>query len=262
MTQHEDPYMNYGNSPSSPVALESVRITLALYRSGKSGIQYQKLQQFVQPILAHYQIELDAGFSDEVTPSNIDDMTLMLDIFETASILWDYCCLAPEAKAQSFKQLQESLLGPHPEREDLVQFPVLVASMEEKWEALSEGIQHEAVSPVGALSMDADTGTTPAAANGAAHYGPDKLDIPEAFALFSRPLLENDAIFEDPESLDDVMSKAQAYWDLAHLSEQEQSSLMHAVLDKFTSATHHKDDLHKEALAMIKRFHELFPERM
>ena len=62
MTQPEDPYTNYGRSPSSPVALESVRITLELYRSGKSGIQYPKLQQFIQPILAHYQIELDAGF--------------------------------------------------------------------------------------------------------------------------------------------------------------------------------------------------------
>ncbi|MEM8484563.1 MAG: hypothetical protein AAF564_03390 [Bacteroidota bacterium] len=261
MTQPEDPYMNYGNSPSSPVALESVRITLELYRSGKSGIQYPKLQQFIQPILAHYQIELDAGFSDDVTPANIDDMTLLLDIFETASILWDYCCLAPDAKENNFKQLQESLLGPHPERDDLVQFPVLVASMEEQWEALAEGTQRQAVTPSKSLHADAGAGAAPAATNGVAHYGPDQLDIPEAFALFSRPLLENDAIFEDPESLDDVMSKAQAYWDLAHLSEKEQSSVMHAVLDKFISAAHRKDDLHKEALAMIKRFHELFPER-
>ncbi len=261
MTQPEDPYMNYGNSPSSPVALESVRITLALYRSGKCGIQYQKLQQFIQPILSHYQIELEAGFADDVTPENVNDMTLMLDIFETASILWDYCCLAPDAKANAFKNLQESLLGPHPERDDLVQFPVLVASMEEKWEALSEGMQQHVAAPSEAMLSDAGAGAAPAATNGAAHYGPDQLDIPEAFALFSRPLLENDAIFEDPESLDDVMSKAQAYWDLAHLSEKEQSSVMHAVLDKFISAAHRKDDLHKEALAMIKRFHELFPER-
>ncbi len=260
MTQPEDPYTNYGRSPSSPVALESVRITLELYRSGKSGIQYQKLQQFVQPILAHYQIELDASFADDVTPENLDDMTLMLDIFETASILWDYCCLAPDAKSGAFKNLQDSLIGPHPEREDLVQFPILVASMEEQWEALSEGMQHQAAPTIMPMA-DMGPDTPAVSTNGAAHYGPDQLDIPEAFALFSRPLLENDALFEDPESLDDVMCKAQAYWDLAHLSEKEQSSVMRSVLNKFTSAAQHLDDLHNEALAMIKRFHELFPER-
>ena len=188
-------------------------------------------------------------------------MTLMLDIFETASILWDYCCLDADAKSGAFKNLQDSLIGPHPEREDLVQFPILVASMEEKWEVLAEGMQRDAATPAALPLSDLGPDATPVSTNGAARYGPDQLDIPEAFALFSRPLLENDAIFEDPESLDDVMCKAQAYWDLAHLSDKEQSSVMPGVLKKFTTAAQHLEDLHNEALSMIKRFHELFPER-
>ncbi len=261
MTQHDDPYANYGATPSSPVALESVRITLALYRTGKSGIQYHKLQQFIQPILAHYQIELETGFSDEVTPENIEDMTLLLDIFETATILWDYCCLTSHDKTDAFSELKTSLLGPQPSREDLAQFPVLVASMEEQWECLSDG---EPVAPSYAAADDTAQLLTDAALfseNGAAHYGPENLDIPEAFALFSRPLLDNDAIYEDPESLDDVMTKAQAYWDLAHLPPDALEKQLSAVASEFTTSSFSKEHVKKEASEMIQRFHELFPER-
>ncbi|MFK7844568.1 MAG: hypothetical protein AB8G77_04645 [Rhodothermales bacterium] len=261
MTQHDDPYANYGATPSSPVALESVRITLALYRTGKSGIQYDKLQQFIQPILAHYQIELETGVSDEVTPENIEDMTLLLDIFETATILWDYCCLASDDKTGAFSELKINLLGPDPSREDLVQFPVLVASMEEKWEHLSEGEPATASYATASDPAQLHTDASPFSENGAAHYGSENLDIPEAFALFSRPLLDNDAIYEDPESLDDVMTKAQAYWDLAHLPPAALEKQLIAVISNFTTSTVSKEHVKREALEMIERFHELFPER-
>ena len=217
MTQ-DDPYARHGTSPSSTVALESVRITLDLYRTGKSGILYSKLQQFAQPILDHYQIELGVSYDDDVTASNIEDMTLLLDILETATAFWDYCSLDPTAKQDAFHHLKDGLLGLHPTREELVQFPVLVASMEEKWEFLSEGeplkesftsvSNPDIIQPEPALYSE----------NGQVQYGPENLDIPEAFALFSRPLLDNEALYEDPESLDETMTRAQAYWDLAHLS--------------------------------------------
>lgn len=261
MTQQDDPYANYGATPSSPVALESVRITLALYRTGKSGIQYHTLQQFIQPILAHYQIELETGFSDEVTPENIEDMTLLLDIFETATILWDYCCLASHDKTGAFSELKISLLGPHPSREDLAQFPVLVASMEEKWEHLSDGEPATASFEATTDAMHLHTDASPFSENGAAHYGPENLDIPEAFALFSRPLLDNDAIYEDPESLDDVMTKAQAYWDLAHLPPEALEKQLNAVVSQFITSSFSKEHVKREAHEMIQRFHELFPER-
>ena len=259
MHQH-DIHTNDGAGHPSPVALESVRITLELYRSGKAGIDFVKLQQFSKPILTHYQIDLPVGFLDKVTPGNLEDMVLLLDVLETATIFWDYCSLSPSAKPAAFKQLQENLLGPHPDQEDLVQFPILIAAMEEIWEELSDGkpmtriAETEPVAPPNAEE--------PFFSSDSIHnYGPEQLEIPDAFALFARPLLENEAIYEDPESLDDVMSKAQAYWDLAHLSGSEIHKNLKAIASKFGTHGCPAEQVEREALKMIERFHELFPER-
>ncbi len=254
----EDPH-NF-DLPSSPVAIESVRITLDLYRNGKSGIQYAKLQQFSQPILSHYQIELGVSFADQVTQNNLEDMTLLLDVLETATILWEYCSLNQATKPMAFNNLKESLLGPHPSREELAQFPILVAAMEEKWSQLFEGEASPnghaiAAGPV-AHPLDAPFVST----NGTAHYGPEKLDLPEAFALFARPLLDNEALYEDPESLDDAMTKAQAYWDLAHLPQDQIDQQIGGIANTYSTSSFSPDLVKKEALQMVLRFHELFPE--
>ena len=247
--------------PSSPVAVESVRITLDLYRSGKSGIPYHKLQQFAHPILAHYQIDLGVNFTDQVTQDNVEDMTLMLDVLETATILWEYCSLNQATKPMAFSNLKESLLGPTPSREELVQFPVLVAAMEEKWNELFEGEVSSNGHAVTSSPQMAQPDAPAISPNGIAQYGPDKLELPDAFALFARPLLDNDALYEDPESLDDAMTKAQAYWDIAHLPTELRDQELEHVAASFRTPNASVDQIKKEALQMIAHFHELFPER-
>ncbi len=261
MTQHDDHLGGHWAVPSSSVALESIRITMELYRTGKSGIQYNKLQQFVNPILSHYQIELGIGFNDEVTTENLDDISLMLDVFETATIFWEYCALGDSEKPAAFQELQNSLLGPSPSEEDLAQFPILIASMESTWEKLTEGetmanchgfdTASELDLPESAPLMETPEGS----------YGKDNLDIPEAFAIFSRPMLENEAIYEDPETLDDVMTRAQAYWDVAHLPATDREQHLERICKQFCAPNTSKDQIRKEAHLMIERFHELFPER-
>ncbi len=259
MTQHDDhPGGNWAN-PSSSVALESIRITLELYRTGKSGIQYNKLQQFVRPILSHYQIDLEVGFHDEVTVENLEDVTLLLDVFETATIFWEYCALKDAEKPAAFHELQNSLLGPFPSDEDMVQFPILIASIETMWEQLTEGESVANGHTFDGVS-DFDISDPALMDNPAGNYGKDKLDIPEAFAIFSRPMLENDAIYEDPETLDDVMTRAQAYWDVAHLPADDREQHIEHICKQFCAPNTSKDQIRKEAHHMIQRFHELFPE--
>lgn len=255
-----DSHMNEGAGFSSPVALESVRITMDLYRSGKAGVEYAKLQAFSKPILAHYQIDLQTGFAETVTQQNLEDMTLLLDVLETAIVFWEYCSLPSANKPEAFKALQVNLIGPHPDKDDLVQFPVLVAAMEDAWEQLSDGKTVEA-----SFEVSHQNGVTPQEAptssNGAHGYGPEMLEVPDAFALFARPLLENEAIYEDPESLDDAMSKAQAYWDLAHLPPNEVDQSVKIIATQLGSQALSAAQVEHEALQMIERFHELFPER-
>ena len=96
--------------------------------------------------------------------------------------------------------------------------------------------------------------------NGVMRYGPEKLDVPEAFALFARPILDNDALYEDPDSLDDAMSKAQAYWDLAHVPANNLEAQIQIIAAQRSSKHESAAQIEKEALLMIERFHELFPE--
>lgn len=258
---HQDDHNDGTWAPaSSPVALESLRITLDLYRNGKSGVPYAKLQQFIRPILAHYQIELGVDFNDEVTADNLDDITLLLDVLETATIFWEYCALSDAEKQASIQDLQNNLLGPAAAREEMAQFTLLIASMEAHWEQLNDGECMAGGQPA-PVSPDFETGSPGSVEDPSGSYGTEKLDIPEAFALFSRPMLDNEAIYEDPEALDDVMSRAQAYWDLAHLPAQGRDQHFERICRQYCNGNTTKEQIMNEALLMIQRFHELFPER-
>ena len=247
-------------TPLEGVTLESIQITLDLYRAGKAGIPINTLWQFACPILNHYQLELIVTPDSEVTSSNVEDVSLMLDVLETASMIWDYCTLDSKKKLRALDSLTRDLLGHNPERQESEQFMLLLGSMEALWFTLTKDATPKASdwmpcdAPVNAELTNIHT-------NGNSHYGPDRLDIPEAFALFSRPLLDNEAVHSDPDLLEEAMSRAEAYWELAHATsdhfDQHLNEFIQTHLNQTTSST----ELRKEALSMIAHFQQLFPER-
>ena len=247
-------------SPLEGVTIESIQITLDLYRRGKAGVPIDTLWQFACPILNHYQLELEVTPSTDVTPENVEDASLMLDILETASMIWDYCSLAPKKKLDALGSLTQDLLGHSPDRHESEQFMLLLSTMETLWFTLSKETQH--TDPNWSPCEEPDWNASPPIhQNGGSHYGPDHLDIPEAFALFSRPMLDNEAVNSDPDLLEEIMARAEAYWELAHVpSDQVDHQLSRLVSGLNTSLTPHTD-LRKEALSMIEHFHQLFPER-
>ena len=91
--------------------------------------------------------------------------------------------------------------------------------------------------------------------------GPDKLDVPEAFALFSRPLLDNEQVNNDPDLLDEAMMRAQVYWDLAHTPHDHFDKHFGIILKELGPTSLTEDTIRKEAIEMVKHFHTLFPER-
>ena len=262
MTNKDDTYHHIEDTNTGSVALESARITLDLYRSGKSGIPFNTLLTFTKPIVSHYQLDLPDVDIEHVTSGNLGQVTLLLDILETACMFWDYCCLDDAEKQHAFDDLQKNLLGPDPTSDDLVQFPLLLASMEECWIQFSHTNNPPAPQKLhingSSAGMDFDE-IRPSASE--MLYGPDQLDVPEAFALFSRPMMEDPALFDDPDKLDDIMIRAEAYWDLAHMPSANQERQLQVILSKFYTEHLSKQVLIEEASQMLQRFHELFPER-
>ena len=248
-------------SPLEGVTLESIQITLDLYRSGKAGVPVDTLWQFACPILNHYQLDLNIDPSTDVSPENVEDITLLLDVLETASMVWDYCALDSEEKTTSLSTLTQNLLGPSPDTYEAEQFRQLLGSMEALWLTLS----------INPASFTADESpcdephllndTTSMSTNGNAFYGPDKLDMPEAFALFSRPLFEDEHVNSDPDLLDDAMMRAQAYWDLAHTPPDQFDKQFSLILKEMGPTSLSEELVRKEALTMVNHFQTLFPER-
>lgn len=258
----DDIYHHIEGPHTGGVALESARITLDLYRSGKSGIPFTTLLGFSKPIIAHYQLELpDVGMAP-VTTENLNHVTLLLDILETACVFWDYCCLDDAEKQDAIRDLQESLLGPDPTNDDLVQFPLLLASMEECWGQFAHTANRPAQQKLHINGSSAEIDFEEMKAGGPGMlYGSEQIDVPEAFALFSRPMLEDPALLDDPDKLDDIMIRAEAYWNLAHTSVSNQEGQLQHILSKFCTKHLPKQVLLEEASLMLQRFHELFPER-
>jgi hypothetical protein len=74
-------------------------------------------------------------------------------------------------------------------------------------------------------------------------------------------MLEDEQIMEDPDLLEDLMVRAQAYWDLAHAPGSAHPSLLEELFSHICNGATPKNVLAKEAEVMLARFHELFPER-
>ncbi|MBX2818149.1 MAG: hypothetical protein KTR29_00665 [Rhodothermaceae bacterium] len=247
-------------SPLEGVTIESIQITLDLYRSGKAGVPIDTLWQFSCPILNHYQLELNIDPGSDVTAENIEDASLMLDILETASMIWDYCVLEPKKKLSALDTLTNDLLGHSPERTEAEQFMHLLSNMESLWLTLSKDAENTDPnwSPCEDSTWDS---STPISTNGTSHYGPDSLDIPEAFALFSRPLLDNDAVNSDPDLLEEAMTRAEIYWELAHVPSDQLDRHLNRLAEGNPLSSTPGKTLKEEALSMIEHFYQLFPER-
>lgn len=256
-----DAEQSHSPSEAASITLESIRITLDLYRSGKSGIPYPVLRRFAAPILAHYELELESLFDAEASAGNLDDMTLLLDVLEIASAFWDYFSTDAPRQAAALEALKATLLGTEPSREDVQQFNLLRKTLKKTWQKLDPGERTTAASDPSACNAVEAVALPPASLNGTVRYGPDHLDLPDAFALFARPLLETDDLMSNPEALDMAMTRAEAYWDIAHLSEPECQRRLPALCRRLATPDEPASRIESEARQMIARFHELFPER-
>ena len=238
-------------------AARKARLSRALV-DGETGVLYESLALFAEPLFGIYELDASDAFRLRTDPGAVADDTVAL--LETARVLWAFFSLPPSERAHKRAALASQLVGDEPSDEDWMGLDGLLETVEIHWQALlPEEIEAAQSTGHAVLGFD-DLLHHPAfrvgpEAEDATHagFGATSLSEIEARALFAQPLLEDPALMDDPDAFENAMQRADAYWALAR----------DAGADAEAAATEFAEgdaDEAAEAMLMIQRFRELFPE--
>ena len=231
---------------------------------GETGVQYESLALFAEPLFALYELDGADAFRLRENAATVPDDAVAL--METARVLWAFFSLTPAERAHKRQALAAQLVGEDPSEDDWVNLDGLVETLEIHWQALLPE-EIEAAQSTGHPTLDFDALLHHPAFRVAdeqhdattAGFGADGLSEVEARALFAQPLIEDPEIMVDPDAFDLALSNADLYWTLAQNTAGDAREAARAF------ARQHADDrtpaeVEAEALAMIERYRELFPE--
>src|SRR5690554_4763789 len=242
--------------------------TLDGYLSGQSGIKFDVLARFAEPLLDLYELEPRSGLERGSEARSASELAMMLSVLETARLFWAFLLLDPAEADLHLPEFEARLLGDEASEEDRMDFIELIRVMQEQMEAMGESARRAAEVPEHPLpcfeelldrygllhSSDATVAVSP-------RFGPNQLELPDALALFARPLLDDLGIEQDPDALEEALARANAYWDLAQAAPEEFDRLLYTIKRSFATNRAEADRIEAEARLMVARFHSLFPEQ-
>ena len=230
---------------------------------GETGVQYESLALFAEPLFSLYELDAEDAFRLRSSPESVGDDTVAL--LETARVLWAFLSMPPAERAHKRQALAAQLVGEDPTEEDWISLDGLVETGEIHWQALlpeevaaAQDTGHATLGfdellhhPAFRVGPEAEDATH-------AGFGDASLSEVEARALFAQPLLESPEVMADADAFEAALARADDYWTLARSAsgpaDAEAFARQHATDDAEHAA------LRDEALAMIERYRELFPE--
>lgn len=235
------------------LAARKARLADALV-SGETGVRYEALALFAEPLFALYDLDPAQAFSLTTGPADADEETVAL--LETARVLWAYFALPPAERAHRRPALAAQLVGDEPTDEDWLSLDALLDAAVIHWQALlpeeiaaAQDTGHPVldfdgllVHPIFQIGDDEDRGV--------AGFGPDALSDVEARARFAQELL--DTVEPDPDAFEEAIARADAYWTLAHSDDPEADLRAYARQQPDPAATI------GEGRRMLARYRELF----
>ena len=238
-------------------AARKARLTKVLVE-GETGVQYESLALFAEPLFGVYELDAADAFRLRAEPDAVADDTVAL--LETARVLWAFFSLPPSDRAHKRAALAAQLVGDDPSEEDWMGLDGLLETVEIHWQALlPEEIEAAQSTGHPVLGFD-DLLHHPAFRVGSeeddathAGYGDSGLSEIEARAQFAQPLLEDPALMGDPDAFEDALQRADAYWALA----RDAGPDAQAAAREFAEGDAQEES---QALDMIQRFRQLFPE--
>ena len=248
------------SSSSEQTTLPLLRRHLNVYLDGASGVPYETLVEFAEPLFELFEIDPRAA-SLRGAERQADELATMLSTLDLARLFWAYFLLEAEDVNRARDQLRNVLLDAPPSPDDLIALDELLEILADRWFALAKnavdaGSSGYALPPFGELleAYAQQQGTPSSYAPSAADTSTDR---PDALATFARPLFEA-ANPDDPASIDDALARAQAYWDLAQTPESEYRQKLARIARRFSNPDRSPDVVRSEADAMRRRFHQLF----
>ncbi len=247
--------------------LQALREALNVYLSGQSGIRFESLAQFAGPLFDLY--ELDWRALDSAPGArDRDEIATMVAVLDTARLLWSFFSLDEEKSLQMLPELEDALLGRHARDEERSNVLVLLSLLEEHWHQFSPAARASAEDTPGftlpsfeTLIAEYNDRLRSTIVEDDDRFGPEKLDLPEAIALFAQPLLEEHAAGNDPDVLESRVARAQAYWELANAPAERYEHELTRILDAFAGNASERKAIRAEARRMVIRYRDLFSER-
>ena len=226
---------------------------------GETGVQFASLALFAEPLFTLYELDPADAFRLATEPHvTADDAVALL---ETARVLWAYLSLPAPERAHKRQMLAAQLVGEDPSEDDWLALDGLVDSATVHWQALvpeeidaAQLTGHETLGfeallhhPAFRVGTEADDATH-------AGFGPDALSDVEARALFAQPFLDTIDPGADADAFEDAIARADAYWTFARTAGPDAAAAGRAFAREHGTSA-------EEAEAMVRRYHDLFPEK-
>jgi len=238
----------------------SLARTLDAYVAGRKGVDFDALSVFAEPLFDLYDLDLRNVAPAGSLQADPEELSGLVAVLDTARLFWAYFALGDDS-AQKHAHLEDALIGPSPSEDERGDFLQLMSIMEDQWHALTPSERDAAASVEDSMppfdQLLSEYVSSPANED-LGNFGEDALDMPEALALFAQPLTDT---VDDPDEIDDALSRAQAYWDVAMAPPGERDARLEQLKKSLASSAEEEKQLEAESAMMLHRFFELFPDQ-
>lgn len=241
--------------------LQVLRSNLTVYADGASGIPFADLLEFARPLFNLY--ELDPRHIEATgVKREAEELATLLSVLDLARLFWAYFLLPAGERTTARTAMESAVLGVSPSPEAISSLDELLDVLRERFTSFRESSAvpaatsgytlpsfWELLEDVEVWHEEPDDDVMFASEHGA--------ELPEALATFARPLF--DAVnLEDPNAIDDVLARAQAYWELAHVSDSNFDQKLARIIERFGRDGRSQESILEEAREMVQRYRELF----
>ena len=238
---------------------------LDIYLSGQSGIRFEDLARFAGPLFDLYDVDWRAENSLDAQRRDREELSTIVAVLDAARLLWSFFSLHEEDSVAYLPDLEDAMIGSGSGDEERSNLLILLSLLEEHWHDFTPEERGRAESTPGyalpsfEVLLREFSGTAPLAVRERPKkYGPEKLDLPEALALFADPLLQDEAAKKDPDVFEERIARAQAYWELAQLSDDQYDAELERIQTELQSDDADPDQIGNEASQMVRRYRKLF----
>lgn len=247
--------------------ISALKEALDVYLSGRSGIRFDSLMRFAGPLFDLYDVDW-RSIGRPSARRDLDEISTMVAVLDVARLLWAFFALGQDDSIGALPELEDALLGAGAGDEERSNFLVLLSLLEEHWQQFTPEDRARAEDTPGyslpefeTLLQDFPVRTFKLPTRAKNVFGPSRLDLSEALAIFAEPLLGSADLGSDPDLVEDRVARAQAYWELAMTPPDAYDEELERIIEGFARTSAERETIRAEAERMVQRFYTLFPEQ-